>query len=141
MTLIVAECKDSVSQAIRPTEPLFVVAIRPHLYVHGSPSGTVKVQLLDGNDRVVSTSNSLNLSSLKTLDYSHKYYKFDMNANLAADVSYKIAVVCEGGYSFSESAYVGVCLDWDNTKSELAYTPSGDLQRPLDIEIWERKVN
>lgn len=143
MKLLVAECKPSVSQPITPSEPIFVIAIRPHLYIHGSPSGTVKVQILDSNDRLVieSSTIALNSSTLKTLDYAHKYYKFDLNANLSADVSYKIAVVCGGGYSFSESAYVGVCLDWDNTKTSTGYTPDNDFEKPLDIEIWERRIN
>ncbi|RTL05230.1 hypothetical protein EKK58_08765 [Candidatus Dependentiae bacterium] len=141
MTLLVAECKPSVSQPIRAAEPMFIVALRPHLYIHGSPSGTVKVQILDTNNRVVTESSSVSISTLKTLDYAHKYYRFDLSANLSQDTSYKLAVVCEGGYSFSESAYVGVCLDWDNRKSSVGYSPSTSYEQPLDIEVWERRIN
>lgn len=138
MNLIVNECKPTVYQAIKPTENIFVVAIRPHLYIHGTPAGTVKVQIQDGNGRVVAESNSLTITSLKSLSYAHKYYKFDIYSSLIKDVSYRIAVVCGGGYSFNESAYVGVCHDWDNTKSSLEYTPVSDFEKPLDIEIWQR---
>lgn len=138
MKLIVNECKPSTYQAIRPTENLFVVAIRPHLYIHGAPTGTVKVQIQDSNGRLVKESPSQTITGLKALAYAHKYYRFDLETSLIAGEAYRIAIVCGDGYSFSESAYVGVCQDWDGTKTDLEYTPGGDFEKPLDIEIWQR---
>lgn len=139
MTLIVSECKPDAYQEIVPTKPIFVYAIRPHLYIHGSPAGTVKVQIQDANGYMVAESATQSIATLKTATYAHKYYRFEIASNLMQDTTYRIAVVCGGGYSFSESAYVGVCHDWDNTKSDLSYVASDSFNKPLDIEIWERK--
>lgn len=139
MKLVVNECKPSTYQVISPDEKMFVIAIRPHLYIHGAPIGTVKVQIQDTNGLVVAESNALTITSLKAQSYAHGYFKFDIAANLTDESSYRIAIVCGGGYSFSESAYVGVCRDWDNTKSTLGYASTGAFSAPLDIEIWYRR--
>lgn len=139
--LIVSECNPTtVYQTIRADRNMYVVAIRPHIYIHGSPSGTVKVQIQDENGRIVVDTTPQTITGLKTLAYAHKYIEFDINASLVAESLYRIAVICGGGYSFSESAYVGVCADWDNTKTDLEYTSTGAFSAPLDIEIWERLV-
>ena len=139
MKLIVSECQPSVYQSITATEPMIVIAFRPHLYIHGSPSGTVRVELQDSSGRTIKASATQTIASLKSLAYAHKYYRFDLACELSANTSYRIAIVCGGGYAFSESAYVGVCHDWDTTKSALGYTPIDSLRKPLDIEIWERR--
>lgn len=138
MKLIVSECKPSVYQTIQATSPLIVVAFRPHLYIHGSPAGTVRVELQDASGRTIKASADQTITSLKTSTYAHKYYRFDLSCELAESTSYRVAIVCAGGYSFSESAYVGVCHDWDQTKTATSYTPEDSFRKPLDIEIWER---
>ena len=137
-TLIVSECKPSVYQPIKADKNMHVFAIRPHLYIHGSPAGTIKVQVQDANGYVVAESATQVITSLKALAHAHYYIRFDVKASLIKNISYRLAVVCGGGYSFSESAYVGVCLDWDRTKINMAYTPANSYQTPLDFEIWER---
>lgn len=139
MTLIISECKPDTSQEIMATRPIFINAIRPHLYIHGSPAGTVKVQVQDVNGYMIAESATQSIATLKTEAYAHKYYLFEIDANLMQDGHYRIAVVCGGGYVFSESAYVGVCHDWDNTKSDLSYVAVDSFHKPLDLEIWERK--
>ncbi len=144
-TLLLSECKPSAYQPIKADKNMYVVALRPHLYIHGNPAGNVKVQIQDANGYVVAESATETIANLKTLgaytlDYVHGYFRFYVNASLIDQVSYRLAVVCGGGYSFSESAYVGVCLDWDDTKISLNYTPVNKFQYPLDFEIWERKV-
>lgn len=143
--VLVSECKPTVYQPIKADSNMYVVALRPHLMIFGNPTGTVKVQIQDGNGYVVAESSTMTVTEIKTLaeitqDYFHGYIRFYINASLINDVSYRLAVVCGGGYSFSESAYIGVALDWDNTKINTAYTPSNSFQCPLDFEIWERKT-
>lgn len=137
-TQIVIECRPTVYQSIKASKDMFVIALRPHLYIHGAPTGTVKVQVQDENGRVVAESSTQTITDLKTLAYAHKYALFYINANLVEDSFYRLAVVCGGGYSFSESAYVAVCLDWDNPKTEATYSPSAGFNGALDFEIWER---
>lgn len=140
-TLIVSECDPSVYQQITADENMFVVAIRPHLYIHGSPSGTVKVQVQDENGYVITESSAQTITDLKTATYAHKYIEFELNTNFVEGSVYRLAVVCEGGYSFSESAYVGVCLDWDNPKINASYNPNVGASAALDFEIWVRKAS
>lgn len=138
-TLVVIECDpDTVYQQIVADKNMFVVALRPHLYIHGSPAGSVKVQVLDTNNRVVAESATQTITSLKTESYAHGYIKFDINASLRKGTSYRLAVVCGGGYTFSESNYIGVCLDWDSPKVECSYSPNTGFNAALDFEIWER---
>jgi hypothetical protein len=136
--LILIECKPDVYQSIKADKDMFVVALRPHLYIHGSPTGTIKVQVQDAGGKVVAESASQTITDLKTLAYAHKYALFYINANLVEDSFYRLAVVCGGGYAFSEAAYVGVCLDWDNPKTETTYSPGSGYSAALDFEIWER---
>lgn len=144
-TLLVSECKPSTYQKITADKNMFLVALRPHLYIHGNPSGDIKVQVQDANGVVISESSSETIANIKVLaehteDYVHGYFRFYINANLVDQSQYRLAIVGSNGYSFSESDYVGVCLDWDNTKSNLGYSPANSFSYPLDIEIWERAV-
>lgn len=139
-TLVSIECNPSVYQSIKANSNMFVVSLRPHLKITGAPSGTVKVQIQDENGRVIVESSALTITSLKTLAYAHKYIDFQIQANLAKDVFYRLAVVCGGGYSYSNTDYVAVCLDWDNPKTEVTYSPSTGLNGALDFEIWERNI-
>lgn len=137
--IIVVECDPTtVYQQIVADKNMFVVALRPHLYIEGSPAGTVKVQVLDTNNNVVAESSAQTITSLKTDTYAHKYIKFDVNANLRKDVSYRLAVVCGGGYVFNNTNFVGVCLDWDSPKVAASYSPNTGFNAALDFEIWER---
>ena len=140
--LIVSECNPSVYQQGVATKNMNVVAIRPHLYIHGSPTGTIKVEIQDENGFMIDESETLDLTDprFKTLAYAHGYYRFNLASTLIKDVAYRVAVVCGGGYTFSDSAFVGVCLDWDGTKQEVGYTPGNSFEYPLDFEIWERKI-
>jgi len=142
-TQLVSECKPSAYQPIKADKNMYVVALRPHLYIHGNPTGNVKVQIQDANGYMIAESATETIANLKTLgsytlDYVHGYFRFYVSTSLIDQVSYRLAVVCGGGYSFSESNYVGICLDWDDTKISLNYTPVNKFQHPLDFEIWER---
>lgn len=137
-TLILIENVPTVFQEITMLQNMYLAHVRPHLFIKGSPAGTVKVQLQDENGRVIATSNSLTITALKTATYAHKYYRFDINANLIDGQIYRVAVICEGGYSYVESDFVGVCLDWDNPKVSASYINNGGVNAALDFELWER---
>lgn len=137
-TLVIVDCNNSVYQSIRTTRHIDLVALRPRLYLHGSPSGTIKVAVQNSSGLTIAESSDQTITDLKTNTYAHGYYRFYITASLVKDEDYRFCVICGGGYSFSESAYVGVCTDWDSTKSQLDYTPSSAFEYPLDFEAWER---
>lgn len=139
--LIIRELKaDALYQQIVPTENLNLVHIRPHLLIYGSPSGTLQVQVRDSNDRIAGASNTISISTLKTQTYAHGYFRFDITQPLISGVTYRIALVGGGGYTFSETDYVGWASDWNDEKISTTYTQSGDVDSPLDFELWVRKI-
>lgn len=137
MKLIVGELINSVQQEIEVTENLNVVAIRPHLYRHGNPAGSLKLQILDSNEKLITESETVDISDIGTLTYFHGYVRFNVNVALKSGSLYWVRLV-GNGYTFNESAYVGWCNDYDLQKVDRTYTPNGDWQAALDLEIWTR---
>jgi hypothetical protein len=116
-----------------------VVAIRPHIYKHNAPAGTLKVKILDASDVEIAESDAVTITNISGQPFYHGYVRFYINAYLKRDETYKIKLVGEGGYSFNESAYVGWCNDYDSAKYDTDYVVAHAVVRPLDLEIWERK--
>lgn len=143
-TLLVHECdagnSNTVFQEIIPTKNINLSAIRPNLYIHNGPSGTVKVEVRDEFNRLIKASATQTITALKTLAFAHGYFRFNIDTPLIKNVKYRIAVVCGGGYTFAEGAYLGVLKDWDDKKTDQSYTPNVDFNAPLDFEIWERNA-
>jgi len=141
-TLIVHELEtpgnNTVFQEIKPTQNINLAAIRPHLYLHNAPSGKVRVEVQDENGRLIKASAKQTITDLKTLAFAHGYHKFDIDTPLIKDIKYRIAVVTSDGYTFAESAYIGVCKDWDDEKTNQSYSPNNQFDAPLDFELWER---
>lgn len=122
--------------------PKYIRAIRPHLLIFnksGLGAGTLKMQIWDSRNRVIATSETLNIADMTTLNYAHKRYRFQIDAALRAGATYRIALVPGGGYSFSESAYVGWCNAWETRIRDVGYSPSSGVWAPLDQEFWEWK--
>jgi hypothetical protein len=128
-------------QQVSSDRNTILYAIRPHLYRHNFPTGSLKVQVLDDSDDVVAESETLSIADISPgSNFYHGYVRFYINGGLSKDRTYKIKLVGTGGYIFDESAYVGWCNDYDLQKYPRDYTPSGALTSPLDLEIWERKT-
>lgn len=137
MTLIVHEIKDfQIYQSVKPDENTMVQVVRPHLYIKGTCSGIVRVQITTLDDVLISVSNEINITDISPSGEYHGYVSFNLNAHLKKDELYKIQVVCSGAYSFSESAFVGVCNGYDLAKYEHAQPITHQRFAPLDIEIW-----
>lgn len=139
MQLYVSELdSNSLYQEIIPNRSSILVAIRPRLYVHGNPSGSIKLQILDQNNELIAESETLTISniysSVGSLGYYHGFVRFYVNAYLMKDTPYRIKLV-GSGYTFSESAWVGWCSETENPK----YTLSSSTGWGLDLEIWNRK--
>ena len=143
MTLAVQELVAGVPLAqtlVTPPKNVFVEVLRPHLVRYGSPAGTLQMLVLDSTNTQIAASNVLTISSLApTFGYAHGYWEFDVNAGLKANQSYTFKLVSGGGYSFSESAYVGWVNGCDLGKYSPTTAPPNLLQWPLDIEVWHRK--
>jgi hypothetical protein len=136
MDLIVHELKTELKQEIEVKhQPIQLYAIRPHLYRHLAPSGTIYVELRDEGNNVIETSAGLPISSLPSGNYLHGYIRFYMRTNLRAFTKYNV-VLKASGYSFSESAWIGWCNDYDLRKAEATYGGNTGLGAALDLELW-----
>jgi hypothetical protein len=140
MNLVVHELSTTLDQLMTVGAlDVQVSAVRPHLYKHQNPSGSLTLQILDTNKKIVASSNTIALSSIGSTTYFHGYIRFDINASLKAATSYYFRLIASGGYTFSESNYVGWANDFDLRKYSCNYTPSTGLSASLDMEIWARR--
>jgi hypothetical protein len=143
MKLIIQELDAPVVQAVTPDRNLNVVAIRPHIYRHNFPNGSLKIQVLDESDSVLAESESVDIVEIggqTPLSFAHGYLRFDVNVSLRKDTEYKFKLMSGDGYSFSEGAYCGWVNGLDLAKYPVNGTPDGHFQHPFDYEVWERKV-
>ena len=136
MTLLVHEIYTSVYQSVRPTKNINIGAIRPHLYIHNVPTGNLKVQICESDGTLLVESPTTNISTISAGNEYHGYVTFYVDAMLLKNTDYLIYVVSGGGYSFNNSAYVGVCNDYDLRKYQPNYTVNHPRFAPLDLEIW-----
>lgn len=137
MKLLVIELNNSVSQTIVPSKNTNVEAIRPHIYKHNFPLGTVAVEIHDTYGELIAQSESLNISEISEQAFYHGYIRFYIKAYLRAGVSYKI-VIKTSDYVFSESAYLGVCNSFDLSSYPATYSPNLGVNSPIGLEIWEK---
>lgn len=128
-----------ISQSVVPSKNCLVYAIRPHLYVKGTPAGSLKLQLLDSNGELIKESESVSISSINSASYFHGYVRFYIDFYMKRDVSY-IVKLSSTGYTYSDNAYAGWISDENLVKYELNYTPTKSIYNALDLEIWTKSV-
>lgn len=136
MKLVVHELSSTLEQELLSDKNTILESVRPHLYRHGHPDGSLQIEVLDDSDTVIGTSNSVPISTIGSQDYFHGYVRFDVNAGLKRDQFYKFRLLTSG-YTFSESAYIGWCGDYDLKKYPYS-SPVEPIHSPLDLELYER---
>jgi hypothetical protein len=138
MKLIVFELNPSVSQLLRPNKNTIVEAIRPHLYKHNSPTGSVFVEIQNEQGEFIAQSNTVSIASIADEPFYHGHIRFDIKAYLKKGMVYRIHIKAADGYAFTEAAYVGVCNAYDLSAYPPEYTPNQGASAPLDIQMWCR---
>ena len=116
---------------------LNVANISIHIYRHLSPSGSVKLQILDTNSKLIDESTSVTITSIGTGNYWHGLYPFTFDIGLKAKQSYILALTGTG-YTFAESDYVAWCTDFGNVTKTHPFTPNLDFSSPLDLKFWTK---
>lgn len=129
MKLVVHELKTVLSQKINLDRNHFLEAVRPHLYRHSWPAGSLSMQILESG-LVLVESEPVAISAIGTAEFFHGHVRFLMNAGLKRGVEYEMRLLADG-YSFGEEAYIGWCNRFDEV--DLHYA-----QAPLDLELFER---
>jgi hypothetical protein len=112
--------------------------VRPHLYKHLAPAGTVSIQIRDASDVLIATSDAVTITDISAQNYFHGEVRFDVNAMLLKNTSYYIRLV-SSGYTYGANAFIGWCQDFDLRKVGVDYTPAGSLNTPFLLELWELK--
>lgn len=118
--------------------PKNVVLVRPRLYRHASPAGTVVIQLQDDNGNLIATSNSRSIAGIGTGTYWHGYADFTIAAALVPNTVYRWVLV-QSGYTFGEPAYLGWCNAWDSGAYEGSYGNTKGYNAPFDLQVWSRE--
>lgn len=138
MKLLVIELYSNLEQAIIPDTIQQVEAVRIHLYKHNTPAGSLQVLIKDG-DTTIATSQIVNISDISEADFFHGQVTFEINVQLLKSKEYKILLQASG-YTFTESAYVGWCRDFDFKTYPKGFEDRGsNLKSGFDYEIWTRK--
>lgn len=138
MKLILNELKSHLDQKVVSESIYNVEAIRLHIYKHNSPSGKLKVQVRNDNG-LIAESTPVDISNISSSDFFHGMVRFDLNTQLNKNTEYTIRLISEDGYSFSESSYIGLCLDFDFNTYKKNPTPEYLLNNSYDYEVWVRK--
>lgn len=135
MKLVVEELKTEVLTHFEVNSITQVVAIRPHLYRHGIPSGSLYLELHSENG-LIATSELIPISSIGSQNYFHGLVRFYIAKQLKPGVQYTIKLKGDG-YTFSEGSYIGWVLDHDRTGYPTDSTIP--LVAPFKFELWARK--
>ena len=123
----------------KPTENLNIVSIRPHLYIEDTPAGSLFLQVLDLNKRLIKQSNTVAISSITTATYFHGFVKFDLNLGLQKDQSYYLALK-SSGYTYGASSFVGWCNSFDSARRTENFEVAG-VTAAYELEIWTKDLS
>lgn len=138
MKLIVNELKNEIYQIIKTDRNTQVEAVRINLYKHNNPAGFFTVEIHNNNGELIAASDdTFSSSEISSSSFFHGLVRFNINAQLMKNVSYRI-VLKASGYAFSDSAYVGWCSSFDLPIYANEYEQTGAFQAPLSLEVWER---
>lgn len=121
---------------------LQVEAIRPHLFKWLNPAGSLKFLIKDEpGTTTLFESDAVTVQSITDVsgDYFHGPVKFPMLAALQANTKYQVVLTGISGYTFSESAYIGLCNGFDLKVVQNSYSPASSLEESLIFEVWARK--
>ena len=118
-----------------------VTNIRPHLYRHNSPTGSLRIDVRDLNGEIAKSSATVLISAIDPgNDFFHGEIKFDIDFSFRVGETYRIYLVGVG-YTFSESAYIGWCRDFDLSKYPKDYTPGVGMNSSLLMELWDNRFS
>jgi hypothetical protein len=135
--LFVDELHTSVTQVLRPARQLTIERIQPHLFIQGTPTGTVKFRIFKGTSTVdLVAEQSLDLTDAitqagKTKTYYHGYisFVFDSPPILAAG-TYTLQLFADS-YTFDTETFIG----WVMLPSDPSQTDPNTY--PHDIAVVE----
>lgn len=125
-------------------DDLDVYAIRPHLYKHLAPAGSVLMQIQDANQKKIKNTDTIALSAIASgagsESFYHGYVRFLIDIRLRRNTQYYLSLQSTG-YTYGAGAFVGWCNDFSLRKAQpdSYVATSNGVSAPLDFEIWGRR--
>ena len=146
MKVVVEELSGTLSQTFSTKNRLQVKSIRPYIYKHRSPAGTLTIEI-EQNSTTIATSTGVTSADIETntastsINFYHGYYRFDFTDQFHIEKGNFTVKLTSSGYTFGESAYFGWVKPHENISIPIDYdqTGKGDESNPFGIEIWTRK--
>ena len=117
------------------TEDLDLYALRPHLYKHLAPAGSLFMRIEDTNQKKIKQSETIAISTISSANYFHGYVRFLIGCTLKKNTQYYVSLHSTG-YTYSGSAFIGWCNDFDLRKVTADYSPNNGVNGAMDFEIW-----
>lgn len=145
--LLVTRLDTSLSQQLTTTELSVIAAVRPHIYIEGSPPGSLRVDLYDSSDTtLLKSSEELTIANIKTQagiteSFFHGYIKFDIDWGLADETTFNVRLVGTSGYTATATDAVYWCKDFDLRKYSANFTPNIGFNSAFDVEFWVLQDN
>lgn len=136
MTLLELRLDTTLFQELTCIAQTDIVAVRPHILVVGLPAGSLQIEIQDVNGKVISVSDSVNISSITSLDNAHKLVTFNIDAPMIEGAVFRVSLK-SSGYTPTDSSYIAWVLDFDLRKYTSTFTPNVGVNAPLDVEIWQ----
>jgi hypothetical protein len=135
--LFVDELHTSVTQVLRPAREITVERIQPHLFIQGTPTGTVKLKIFKGTSTIdLVAEQTLDLTDTiaqagKTKTYYHGFisFVFDSPPNLAAG-TYTLQLLADS-YTYDPDTFIG----WVTLPSSPSQTDPNTY--PHDLAVVE----
>lgn len=127
-------------QDYTPIKNVDLQAVRAHLMISGSPTGTITMEIHDANDKLIKASSETHtITDLTTLAHANKMIRFNFDIALKGNTKYRFVLKSAGGYTYAAASFVGWCAH-----SELRRVPltsgflGGGFGEPKGLEFWTR---
>lgn len=145
MYLIIDELVTTLDQEINITKGSEVKYIRPYIYKHGSPSGSIKMSIRDDSGELDSVTLTIaeidaNLSTPGT--YYHGFVRFTFDNVVKLPVgTYTIRMEGTDGYTFvnSSTAHIAWVQEFENRTNTLSESSSLLFDNPHSVQLWSYK--
>jgi len=138
MYLIVEELLTSLEQTVVVSERTEIESIRPYIYLHGAPAGSLKLSIISGSTTLSSktmTVAALISAAAITQTYAHGFVRFQLDDTVFIPAGTYIVKLEGVGYTFG-ATWAGWVKEYENLTNTPTTTITNDLDQPLSMQIW-----
>ena len=141
-TLVIDELRTTLEQDFEILERMQITTIRPVLYIHSAPAGSVIIKIKSGStvlsEATMLISDIISEGSLS--DYSWGSFSFTLNEEIVLHPETTYTIELSGsGYSYSDSSYIGMVKPHENEINELQDSTANPLENAFGFELWGYK--